>query len=103
MTKTAITVGTGSSVNGRLLAQTAITLNANSVTAPTAATSAILVSAPAVTGPYSDAPGQSLNLVTQTLTVPRAGGTQFYRIRSDTTLAIANITASGANLAITYK
>ena len=103
LSKTSITLGTGASVNGRLLAQTVVTLRRNAVTAPTAATSPILVSAAVVTGPYTDAAGQSVNLATKTITVPRAGRMQFYRIRSDAALTIASIIIRGDNVVITYN
>ena len=79
-------------------------LDANTITVPTTvAPSVILVSAPEVTGPYTDAPGQSANLQTKTITVPESGSMQFYRIRSGTALAIINITVSGGNVVITYN
>ena len=103
MAKTAITVGTGASVDGRLFAQTAVTLESDTVTAPSVITSGVtLVGATSVNGPYSNATGQSVNYVTRTITVPQSGNTQFYRIKYSTALTIATVRVSGNNVLVTF-
>ena len=99
----AIHLRTGSSLNGRALAQTAVTLEANAITRPNTVTAPVtLVSAAVVTGPYTDAAGQAVNLATQTITVPVSTSTRYYRIRSGTALTITSISLSGGTVAITY-
>jgi hypothetical protein len=93
---------TGASLNGRLLAQTAVTLDANTITTPSVPT-VVLQSGAGVTGPYTDAAGQSVNLATKTITVPQSGSVQFYRISSATARTITSFTVSGGNVVITYN
>ena len=103
---TSITVTTGAAVEGRLLARNgAVTLDSNTITlaSATATTSVVLQSAALPNGPYADAVGQSVNPATKTITVPKSGNMQVYRIRSNTALTIKSITTSGANVVITYN
>ncbi|HYV26182.1 MAG TPA: ice-binding family protein, partial [Candidatus Eisenbacteria bacterium] len=112
MALASITVTTGVSVEGRLLARTAaVTLDSNTITIPASAilqpapmleSAATLQSAELLTGPYTDAAGQSASLTTRTITVPLSGN-RFYRIQADTALTITSITISGGNAVITYK
>ena len=80
-----------------------MTLQSDTVTFPAAASALTLISAEAVTGPYLDAIGQSVNLGTKTITVPESDALQFYRIRSGTDVSITSVTVSGGNVVITYN
>ena len=97
-----ITLNTGASLTGRLLAQAAVTLEANAVTAPSSPTSVVLHSASVVTGPYAQASGQSVNLETRTVTVPQQSSMKFYRLWADEALKMKRITTSAGNVVITY-
>jgi hypothetical protein len=100
-----VTLDTSATLEGRALARVgAVALDANTITVPNTVTaSVILVSASSVSGPYTAAAGQSLNLATQTITVPLSGNMQFYRIGSTTAPTITNITISGGNVVISYN
>jgi len=101
-----ISLSTLATLDGRALARiAAVTLDSSTITVPNAAplVTVPLVSAAVVTGPYTDAAGQSVNLATKTITVPTSGAVQYYRIRSDTALTIMSIIISGGNVVITYN
>jgi len=100
MFQTAISLATGATINGRLFAQTAVTLDDSTVAEPAAAATITLVSASVVTGPYVDAIGQTLNPTTKTITAPLSGGVQFYRIRAATALTIRNSAVLGRNIVV---
>jgi hypothetical protein len=104
MAHDSITLATGATLEGRALAQAAVTLESNTITVPnTIPGTVILASAPAASGPYTDAPGQSVNLAAKTITVPASGRVQFYRIISNIALTITSIGISGGNVVITYN
>jgi hypothetical protein len=98
---TSITLDSGAMLEGRALAQNgAVSLDANTVTVPIGVA---LLSAAVVTGPYTDAIGQSVNPATRTITVPVSGSMQFYRLCSASALTITRITLSAGNVVITYN
>jgi hypothetical protein len=100
-----VTLATGATLDGRALAQTAaVTLESNVITVPHTITNTItLASAPMVAGPYTDAPGQSLDVAARTITVPASGKVQFYRIISGAALAITSMTITGGSVVIRYQ
>ena len=100
-----ISLATGATLDGRALARIgAVTLDANAIAIPNLAiTPVMLVSAAKVTDLYADAPGNSVDLATKTITVPMSGGAQYYRISSATALTITTISVSGGNVVIEYK
>jgi|GEM_PF-3308410 hypothetical protein len=100
-----INMQTLASINGRLYSQTAVTLDANPITevAAISGDGIRLQSTAALTRSFTDAAGQSVNLTTQTFTVPKSGDTQFYRILAETELTLTNITVSGSTVVIQYN
>jgi len=100
-----ISLATGATLDGRAMARIgAVTLDSNPITIPNAVTGlVILVSAAEATGPYTDAPGQSVDTAAKTITVPMSGDMQYYRITSDTALTIASITIYFGSVVITYN
>jgi hypothetical protein len=105
MANQSITMDTSATLEGRALARNgAVALDANTIAIPkTGTTSVILVSAAVVTGPYTDAPGYSVNLATKSITVPMSGSLRYYRIKSATALTITSILIYGDDVVITYN
>ena len=104
MADQSITMDTGATLEGRALARNgAVALDGNTVTIPTATSSTVLQSAAIVTGPYTDAAGQSLNLATKTITIPLSGNMRFYRIRAGAAVTLTSTRISGGNVVITYN
>jgi hypothetical protein len=100
---TSIAMDTGAVLEGRALARNGlVSLDGNTITS-TVTASVMLLSAAVVTGPYTEAAGQSVNLATKTITVPVSGSMHFYRIGSGTALTMTSITVSGGNVVITYN
>ena len=65
---------------------------------------ALLVeSAAKVSGPYSIEPNASVEPGTRQITLPRSGGTRFYRLRWDHAVRIARIALAGGNVLLTYQ
>jgi len=80
----------------------AVTMDGNTITIPLATVPVVLLSAAEANGPFTDAAGQSVDLVTKVVTVPQSGSMQYYRIRSATARTITGITISGSNVVLTY-
>jgi hypothetical protein len=102
---TSIALNTGATLEGRALARNGlVSLDGNTISMTNSVIASVMLqSAAEVTGPYTDAVGQSVNLATKTITVPISGSMQFYRIRSGTALSITSIITSDGNVVITYN
>jgi hypothetical protein len=101
---TSITVTTGAGVEGKLLARNgSVTLDSNTIMSESSVGACILQSAAVASGPYTDAPGQSLNTASKTITVPLSGTMQLYRIRAASAVTMNSIVISGTNVVITYR
>jgi hypothetical protein len=101
---TAITLQTGAALEGRALARNGgVALDSNSIAIETVAIPPTLQSSAFPAGPFADAVGQSVNLANKTMTVPKSGSMQFYRIRAGTALHITSLTFSADNVVITYN
>jgi hypothetical protein len=104
LAQAAINMQTGASINGRLLAQTAVTLDSNTVTSKFAPSVGLrLMSTVVVNGLFTDAAGQSADLETKTVTVPQTGNARFYVISSDTAVTITNLTIINGNVILRYE
>jgi len=100
---TSIALNTGATLQGRALARNGeVSLDASTISIPNTVIAAVLQGSAAITGPYTDAPGQSVNPATKTITAPRSGSMQFYRIRSGTAVTLRSTTLSAGNIIITY-
>ncbi len=101
---TSIAINTGATLQGRALARNGeVSLDSNTMTMPTATSSAVLQSSAVLAGPYTDSLGQSANVQTKTITAPQSSSMQFYRIRAATGLTITSITLSGGNVVIVHN
>ena len=100
LTTYTVTISTGAKdLAGNALASD-ISWSFTTVSSP--ALPVVLESAAGAAGPYRDATGQSVDLVTKAILVPQSGSMQFYRIRSITPHTITEITISGANVMLKY-
>ncbi|MGA2867326.1 MAG: hypothetical protein ABSF95_22855 [Verrucomicrobiota bacterium] len=62
-----------------------------------------LVSSANVQGPYTTMAGAVIDTVNQTVTAPRSGPAQFYRLQTLNPVTLTGITVLGNNVAITYR
>jgi hypothetical protein len=100
LTTYTVTISTGA----KDLAGNALTASMSwSFTTVSSTPTIVLESAAQAAGPYGDAAGQVVDLVTKIITVPQSGSMQFYRIRSTTAGTITGITISGNNVVLTFN
>src|SRR5207249_7042349 len=95
-----VTISTGAKDLAGNALTSAISWSFTTVSSPTLPV--ILESAAEASGPYTDAAGQSVDLVTKIIVVPQSANRQFYRIRSTTIQSITGITTSGSNVVLIY-
>jgi hypothetical protein len=62
-----------------------------------------LESSAIASGPYGRESGAAVNRLRQTLTVPRAGGQRFFRLRGETNSSIARLTRIGQDIELRYE
>jgi hypothetical protein len=100
-----IALHTLATLEGRALARiAAVTLDSATITVPNLTTNTLtLVSADLVTGLYTYATGQSVNVATKTVIVPASGSMRYYRILSGTAVTITTIKLLNGVVEITYR
>jgi hypothetical protein len=104
LTQAAISMQTGASMNSRLYAQTAVTLESNAVTEPADPSAAmVLRSADEVSGLFTYTSGQFIDFAIKSITAPQEGTNQFYSIWADTNMTISGFSITNNNIIVTYE
>jgi hypothetical protein len=62
-----------------------------------------LVSSANAQGPFTTRPGAVIDTVNKTVTAPRSGPAQFYRLQTLNPVTLTGITVSGNTVVITYR
>ena len=62
-----------------------------------------VLSSASVTGPYTPSAGAVIDTVNQTVTVPRSGSVQFYRMITANPVTLSNIQIVGSNVVFHYN